>query len=87
MGNQWIDERSWEEFRSAGLIWWINRGLHLFGWAIVYELKEDSDEVVRVYPARCRWRGFIREEEQEGFQKLSLHLKDRIDQLVQDTLD
>jgi hypothetical protein len=26
-------ETTWREFADAGLFWWINRGLHLFGWA------------------------------------------------------
>ena len=29
-----IERKSWEEFRNAGLLWWINMILHTFGWAI-----------------------------------------------------
>ena len=33
--------RTWKEFLDNGLLWWINRGLHLFGWAIV--VVEEAD--------------------------------------------
>lgn len=25
-----VERRSWEEFRESGLLWWVNRTLHLF---------------------------------------------------------
>ena len=35
-----VKEKSWEEFRGTGLLWMMNSILHLFGWAIVYEVEE-----------------------------------------------
>ncbi|WP_207733339.1 hypothetical protein [[Clostridium] symbiosum] len=35
-----IERKSWEEFRNAGLLWWINMILHTFGWAITVDLKD-----------------------------------------------
>lgn len=28
-------EKTWEDFRESGLLWFINTILHVFGWAIV----------------------------------------------------
>ena len=47
-----VTKKSWEEFRSTGLLWWINMILHTFGWAICYEF--DDGKIVEVYPARVK---------------------------------
>ena len=52
-----VIKKSWEEFRSTGLLWWINMILHTFGWAICYEF--DDGKIVEAYPARVKYRGFI----------------------------
>ncbi len=76
-----MDEESrkaWMEFRSVGLLWWINRALHLFGWAIVLNCEVDKDgkviSVVHAYPVRVKWRGFDLVDEADGFRALSAHL-------------
>jgi hypothetical protein len=80
------DERTWEQFRDAGLLWWINRGLHLFGWAIVVEVEnETTNKVTRVYPARCKFRGFGAESEARGFRKLTKHIEDELPTLLKDS--
>lgn len=66
-----IEPRSWEEFRSCGLLWWTNRMLHLFGWAIVVEVDDDDGSIRAAYPARTKFRGFGGEAEAEGFVALS----------------
>jgi len=87
---EWLSEQTWEQFRETGLLWWINRTLHLFGWVIVCELNSDlasdrnGEQVLRVYPARCRYRGFREESEDRGFRKLSRYLKDVVTQLIED---
>lgn len=80
-------EVSWEEFASAGLFWWINRTLHLFGWALVREMDSDEPDakVLRVYPARCRFRGFSEEVETDGFKRLTAHLQANVSELVKHT--
>ena len=80
-----IAERPWSEFVDAGLFWWVNRGLHLFGWALVREVVDGK--VVRVYPARCRFRGFSGDVETAGFHKLTRHIQDRIPELLADTTE
>ena len=51
-----VTEKSWEEFRDSGLLWFINTILHAFGWAIVVEM--DKGEIIRCYPARVKFRVF-----------------------------
>lgn len=82
-----MNESTWEEFTSAGLFWWINRSLHLFGWALVKEIADygtPEERIVRVYPARCRFRGFSEADETDGFVKLSEHLRENAAQNADD---
>ena len=37
-----INRKSWEEFRNSGLLWWINKTLHMFGWAIVVNIENEK---------------------------------------------
>jgi len=73
-----LNRRSWDEFRDSGLLWWVNRTLHLFGWALVLRWEGDpaTGEPKEVYPARVSFRGFSPEIEDEGFAKLEAHLRD-----------
>ena len=79
-----ITRKEWKEFRESGLLWWINRMLHLFGWAICVNIDE-SDEVTEVYPAKVKFRGFDSKSEDEGFIKLSKHIKAEADRLVDES--
>ena len=80
-----IERKTWEEFRSIGLLWWINRMLHLFGWAICYELDQDGN-VKDVFPARCKFIGFDRESETEGFRALSGYIGKEADTFTKEAL-
>ena len=73
MTTEMVERRSWEEFREIKLLWWCNRMLHLFGWAIVVSLNEDG-RVAEVYPARVKFRGFDQKSEELGFIELSTYL-------------
>ena len=75
-----INRKGWGEFREAGLLWWVNRGLHLFGWAIVLEV-EDDGSVSECNPARAPSRGFCRADEEDGFRLLSSHLEENAAEL------
>jgi len=59
----------WEGFRETGLLWWVNRQLHLFGWTICVEVNE-AGEVQGGFPVRTNFRGFGRESEELGFSRL-----------------
>ena len=75
-----IEKKSWEEFKNCGLLWFINTILHTFGWAICIEV--DSNEVVNVYPARVKFRGFSEESQTNGYIKLSEYMKENADVLL-----
>ena len=79
-----VERKTWKEFQDSKLLWWINRSLHLFGWAIVLNC-EDNGDITEVYPARVNFRGFDEKTEEEGFIKLTEHLKTNIDELVKET--
>ena len=78
-----MKEKTWEEFRESGLLWFINRSLHVFGWAIVF-VKEDDGTISHVYPARVDFRGFSLESEERGFEKITKYMKDNIADLEND---
>ena len=77
-----IVEAAWEEFRDAGLLWWVNRMLHLFGWAIVVDIR--AGKIERVFPARTVFRGFDPQSETDGFRKVTNHLAQEMPRLQED---
>jgi len=81
---EWVKKGTWEEFRKCGLLWWANRILHLFGWAIVYSYDE-NDDIKEVYPARVKYRGFDGDVEEKGHQNLTEYLKNNIADLSDET--
>lgn len=80
-----VTRKTWEEFREAGLLWWVNRTLHLFGWAIVVEV--DGDRVTDAYPARVRFRGFDEKSEAAGFVALTEHISANAPALCEECRD
>ena len=80
-----VEKKTWEEFRNIGLLYFINSFLHIFGWAICLEFKDDK--VVDVYPARCKYRGFDNEIISASYIKLSEWMKDNADILYKESLD
>lgn len=76
-----VDKRKWEEFRDSKLLWWINRSLHLFGWAIVLD-EEDDGTISAAYPAKVKYRGFSESTEDEGFEILSNYLDSSMDEIL-----
>jgi hypothetical protein len=83
--KEMVNKRSWDEFRSTGLLWFINTMLHMFGWAIVMDV--ENEKVKESYPARVRFRGFSPEINDDGYIKVTKFIKDNIDDLVEETLD
>jgi hypothetical protein len=66
--------QAWRAFMDAGLLWWINRGLHVFGWAIEVLCEPNGDPIEATPRRGVTYRGFPRESEEEGYEKLSKHL-------------
>jgi hypothetical protein len=73
--GQAFEERSWEEFRGTGLSVFVNTFLHIFGWCLVCEL-EGSKDVVRVFPAKTKARGFFGDAYDDAYAKVSKFIKD-----------
>ena len=71
-------EQTWETFREAGMLWFTNRILHVFGWAIVVER---GDGFERVYAARTSYRGFSPEIEARGFINVTEHMQRTVGEL------
>ena len=78
-----IKKKEWKEFQTSGLLWWTNRTLHLFGWAIVFVVNEDGT-IADVYPARVKFRGFIQETESNGFESLTKYMSDNAKDLLKE---
>ena len=73
---------TWKAFADAGLLWWINRQLHLFGWAIVIH---EDDGKIEVYPSKCKFRGFKHDVEEVCFRNLTKHISSNIETLLKDS--
>lgn len=82
--TDWVERKSWREFQLTGLIWWINTMLHTFGWAIVYDTNDDG-EIVNVYPARVKYRGFSQDLIEDGYKKVTKYMKDNSNILYKET--
>lgn len=80
-----VYKKEWQEFREAGLLWWINRILHTFGWAMCVNVDDDTGDVVGAFPAKVKFRGFDEEAESKEWVKLSEHIKDNADRLVEES--
>ena len=80
-----IEKKSWEEFRTTGLLWFINTILHLFGYAICCEV--EKGKVIDVYPARVNFRGFSETHNTKGYQEVSEYLKNNIKTLTKESYE
>lgn len=78
-----INERTWEDFKETGLLWWINSILHTFGWSIVFSYN-DNQELINVYPARVKFRGFGEKQNTEGYIKVSKYIKENCEELLKE---
>lgn len=77
-----MKEVSLSEFSNSGLLWYINQQLHLFGMCIAIEYEDDVP--VRLYPARCRFRGFEEETNELGYARVSDYLLKNIEELAEE---
>ena len=77
-----IVEKSWEEFRDSGFLWWINMILHTFGWAIT--VKMEDGKIIDANPARVKFRGFGEKNNTEGYIKVSQYMKENVSELLEE---
>lgn len=75
-----VTKKTWADFRNTGLVVIINQILHVFGWAIVFNVDE-ADKVVDVFPARVKFRGFSEESTAKAYVKLSQFMEDNAKEL------
>ena len=80
-----ITKKSWKEFKDSGLLWFVNMILHTFGYAIVIEY--DNDKIKDVYPARVKFRGFSEDSNTKGYKKISIYLKENIDEIEKESME
>lgn len=78
-----VKKKTWEEFRKTGLVLIINQILHIFGWAITFNL-DDKGKILEVYPSRVRFRGFAGQCVDDAYLKVQEYLEKNIDVLGND---
>jgi hypothetical protein len=81
--HQEIVCKSWDDFRNAGMLWLVNRFLHIMGWSLIAEIKEEGEKkyVHSIRPVRTKFRGFDEEADKEGFKKISGYMANEGHQL------
>jgi hypothetical protein len=67
-----ITKKEWSEFRDTGLVLIVNQILHIFGWALVFDI--ENDKIKNIYPARVKFRGFDNKSVEEAYRKLSRYM-------------
>lgn len=82
-----VEKRSWQEFREQGFLWWINMILHTFGWAITVTIDDETKEIIEVYPARVKYRGFNEDNNTLGYQRVSKFMVENAEQLEKEALE
>lgn len=82
---EWVTKRTWDDFRSTGLLFFINSILHVFGWAFVVEVDE-AGKVTNTYPARVKYRGFDETTQTEEHIRIAGYLSQVSEELRKETL-
>ena len=78
-----IERKGCKEFQETGLLLFVNQFLHVFGWAIVICTDECSGITI-MYPARVKFRGFDDKSVTEAYIKLSEHMKQNSEKLLEE---
>ena len=82
-----IKQQQWQTFRATGLPLLVNQFLHIFGWAIVFEIDQPSNEITTVYPARVKFRGFDEKTTSEAYRRVSKYMVDNAIELKQEAYE
>ena len=80
MDKKQVERKSWDEFRTTGLVLIINQVLHVFGWALVFEVNKEG-EVEKCYPARVTFRGFDNKDTDDAYEKVTEYMKNNSNEL------
>ena len=81
-----VERKSWAEFRKTGLVLVINQVLHLFGWAITFDIGDDG-KVKDCYPARVKFRGFDNETVDKNYLNVAAYMKENADELYKEATE
>ena len=84
MAKKMVEEKSWEEFFQTGLLLIINQILHVFGWSIVRLMDSEQKKVLKVYPARVKFRGFSSNVVDGSYQKITQYMNEQSASLLDD---
>lgn len=79
-----VIKMDWNDLRDAGLLLIINQILHIFGWAIVIAIDEDTGKAVDAYPARVKFRGFDEKSTEEAYIKVSEYMNKNASELLEE---
>ncbi len=81
-----IEKKSWEEFRSTGLLLFINQFLQIFGWSIFLEVEDTSEEckVVNVYPAKTNFKGFSTQMTDDAYKRVTNYMSENMEDIKKD---
>lgn len=79
-----IKEVSLDEFRSTGLAMFVNQILHIFGYAIGFDVDEKTKEATRMIPLRVKFRGFSEDSINRNYEKLARYMKDHSEDLYKE---
>lgn len=80
-----VTRKTWEEFRSTGLLLIINQLLHVFGWAIVVEVEDGR--AIGAYPARVKFRGFDEKSTETAYINVSEYMAENANALLIEAKD
>lgn len=83
--NHHLDTKAWQTFKDSGMLWFTNRILHTFGYAITMCYDIDSGELTQVVPLRVGYRGFGPDSEARGFERIHQYLLDNMPALHAET--
>lgn len=76
--SNYYDARTWTEFMNSGMLWFVNRILHVFGWVIVAEL--DSVGCVKnAWPAKTNVLGFDINYDETSRYKFLTHVRETME--------
>lgn len=78
-----LDQKTWKEFQSTGLLWLVNTFLHTFGWTLMAQVDDDGN-IIGGVPCRTDFRGFTTDINDEGYLRVTDWLKENIDMLEGD---
>ena len=71
------NKEQWQLFRDAGLLWFVNNLLHIFGWCIF--ILEDGSAVPEQISS---FTGFPRESELRNKRKMAVDMRENAQNLI-----